>query len=131
MGRILIKPLALVLAIAVGAPLLLYFAFPDTLVSLLLASARRRAGLHRAEAEIPGFHIVYLDGGHGEPLLLLHGLGAEKDAWTDTARHLTATYRVIAPDLPGFGESSKPDAAVYGIEAQVLHVAAFVRALAL
>jgi pimeloyl-ACP methyl ester carboxylesterase len=120
-----------VLVVAVASALILYFVFPETLLSLLLASARRSAGLHRAEVEIPGFHIVYLEGGQGEPLVLLHGLGAEKDVWTDTARSLTGTYRVLAPDLPGFGESSKPDGAAYDVATQVQHVAAFVHALGL
>jgi triacylglycerol lipase len=126
-----LKPTAAVLAILVGAPLVLCFLFPGALTSLFFVLARRTAGLHRAEVDIPGFHIVYLDGGHGEPLVLLHGLGANKDVWTDTARNLTGSHRVLAPDLPGFGESSKPDEAAYGIDEQVRHVAAFAQAVGL
>jgi len=39
--------------------------------------------------------------------VLLHGIFAEKDHWVDFARPLTGQYRVIAPDFPGFGESTR------------------------
>jgi pimeloyl-ACP methyl ester carboxylesterase len=41
-------------------------------------------------------------------LLLLHGLGDEADTWRHVAAPLAASYRVIAPDLPGFGRSDQP-----------------------
>ena len=42
------------------------------------------------------------------PMLLIHGLGDEADAWRYTLPALAADRRVIAPDLPGFGRSDKP-----------------------
>jgi pimeloyl-ACP methyl ester carboxylesterase len=42
------------------------------------------------------------------PMLLIHGLGDEADAWRYTLPPLAADRRVIAPDLPGFGRSDKP-----------------------
>ncbi|ABY35418.1 MAG TPA: alpha/beta hydrolase [Chloroflexus aurantiacus] len=42
------------------------------------------------------------------PLLLLHGLGDEADTWRAIISPLSQMYRVIAPDLPGFGRSSGP-----------------------
>ena len=44
------------------------------------------------------------------PLLLLHGLGDEADSWHRIIPHLLENYRVIAPDLPGFGRSEKGNA---------------------
>ena len=41
------------------------------------------------------------------PLVLLHGLGDEADTWRHVLPLLQADYRVIAPDLPGFGRSQK------------------------
>lgn len=100
----------------------LCFLFPRQLAGFALGIERQRSGLHRAETDIPGFHIVYLEGGSGEPLILLHGIGADKDNWTRTARWLTTHYHVIAPDLPGFGESSRPESASYRIDDQVRNV---------
>ena len=47
-------------------------------------------------------------------MLLLHGLGATKTSFFDTAAALSRSYRVHALDLPGFGGSSKPALARYG-----------------
>lgn len=44
-------------------------------------------------------------GGHGEPLLLLHGLGSTLRAWAPVMPALERAHEVLAPDLPGFGES--------------------------
>ena len=61
--------------------------------------------------EIEGYRIHYVDEGpaDGETILLLHGL----PAWSYLYRHMIppladAGYRVIAPDLVGFGKSDKP-----------------------
>ena len=41
-------------------------------------------------------------------LLLIHGLGSSGLVWSRTIEHLRGRYRIIVPDLPGFGESDKP-----------------------
>ncbi|HEX2397026.1 MAG TPA: alpha/beta fold hydrolase [Solirubrobacteraceae bacterium] len=51
--------------------------------------------------------------GVGPDLLLVHGLGATKASFFETAAALSRTYRVHAVDLPGFGSSSKPATASY------------------
>lgn len=43
------------------------------------------------------------------PVLLLHGLGDEADTWRSVLPLISATHRAIAPDLPGFGRSEKPN----------------------
>lgn len=80
---------------------------------------RNRAGLERKEIALDdGLRYVYLEGGRGEPLMLLHGFGGNKDNFTRSARHLTPHYRVIIPDHIGFGESSRPADADYSPAAQ-------------
>ena len=44
--------------------------------------------------------------GEGEPLVLLHGLGASRAVWRRVAPALAGERRVLAPDLPGFGDSA-------------------------
>jgi pimeloyl-ACP methyl ester carboxylesterase len=58
----------------------------------------------------PGLRIHYYEAGapSAPPLVLIHGLGDEADTWRHVLEPLAATYRVIAPDLPGFGRSSHP-----------------------
>ena len=96
------------------------------------AMERSRAGLVRKEIALAdGTRIAYLEGGPGAPLVLVHGFGADKDNFTRVSRFLVPHYRVIVPDLVGFGESSHlPDVDYrYAAQAQRLH--AFVEALGL
>lgn len=66
-----------------------------------------------------GDHIVYAENTNltGEPLLLIHGFGGNKDNFTRIAKQLEG-YHLIIPDLLGFGESSKPMSADYRADAQ-------------
>lgn len=107
-----------------------YFA-PYEAVRLGLDLERGRAGLQARNASIEGLDWEYLDGGAGEPLLLIHGFGADKDNFTRVAGLLTPQYRVVIPDLPGYGGSSKPADADYGILAQVERLRGFARRLEL
>lgn len=54
-------------------------------------------------------HLVYYDAGGGPPLVLLHGMFGDHLDWAPVLKDLSLTYRVIALDLPGFGDSPKPD----------------------
>lgn len=102
---------------------------PAQATNLLLAAGRWAIGMRRHEVRVAGFNIVYLEGGQGEPLLLLHGIGADKDNFNLVARALRKRYRVIVPDIPGFGESDKPADAGYGVQQQVARIAAFATAV--
>jgi len=60
-------------------------------------------------AEIDNNKIRYLEEGSSEnTLLLLHGLGASAERWEDVIPLFAKEYRVIVPDLVGFGHSDKP-----------------------
>ena len=52
-----------------------------------------------------GRRLHYLEAGSGEPLLLLHGAGGGAANWYRLLAPLSQRYRVLAPDLPGFGFS--------------------------
>ena len=61
--------------------------------------------------------ISVLSAGVGpETVLCLHGLGGTKASFLPTVAALSARYRVLAMDLPGFGESDKPIGAAYDAE---------------
>jgi pimeloyl-ACP methyl ester carboxylesterase len=53
-------------------------------------------------------NLSTIEAGTGEPVLLLHGLGATKASFLPTLDALAPNYRVIGVDLPGFGDSAKP-----------------------
>src|SRR5688572_5455878 len=58
--------------------------------------------------------IALLQAGQGDPVLLLHGLGATKASFLPTVAALAPHFRVTAIDLPGFGDSAMPVGAAYG-----------------
>jgi pimeloyl-ACP methyl ester carboxylesterase len=62
------------------------------------------------DVAVDGLQIHLADAGEGPPLLLLHGLGVTHETWAPTIAALAPRWRVLAPDLPGHGRSSKPDA---------------------
>jgi pimeloyl-ACP methyl ester carboxylesterase len=57
-----------------------------------------------------GIRLRVLDAGQGPALILLHGLSASHDIWEHVVDEFADRYRIVAPDLPGHGESAKPDA---------------------
>ncbi len=58
--------------------------------------------------EIHGERIAVRDEGDGEALLLIHGMAGSSQTWREIVPLLAKKYRVIAPDLLGHGQSSKP-----------------------
>src|SRR6202158_6174074 len=60
------------------------------------------------EAEVQGVKLHYLTAGHGAPLLLLHGYAETSLMWRPLMPSLAERFTVIAPDLPGIGDSAIP-----------------------
>jgi pimeloyl-ACP methyl ester carboxylesterase len=56
-----------------------------------------------------GISLEYDDIGNGVPLLLIHGFPLDRTLWRPQIAGLSQIYRVIAPDLRGFGQSSETD----------------------
>ncbi|HEX5979353.1 MAG TPA: alpha/beta hydrolase [Nitrososphaeraceae archaeon] len=59
-------------------------------------------------ASVNGIQLHYVIGGQGDPLVLLHGFPQSWYEWRHIMPELAKNYTVIAPDLRGFGDSSKP-----------------------
>ena len=59
-------------------------------------------------ASVNGIQIHYVIGGQGDPIVLLHGWPETWYAWRHVMPDLAKNYTVIAPDLRGLGDSSKP-----------------------
>jgi pimeloyl-ACP methyl ester carboxylesterase len=82
--------------------------------------ARQRMLAHASEhaVQVGDHRIVYLQAGRGRTIVLLHGFTGAKENWLPLMRRLQGRYRVIAPDLPGWGESTRLRGADYGPVAQ-------------
>ena len=65
----------------------------------------------------------YLDAGTGDPVVLLHGSGPGVSAWANWRLNMQALadqgYRVLAPDLVGFGYTERPAGIVYSMDTWV------------
>jgi pimeloyl-ACP methyl ester carboxylesterase len=59
-------------------------------------------------ASVNGIQLHYVIGGHGDPVVLLHGWPETWYEWRHVMPALAKNYTVIAPDLRGLGDSSKP-----------------------
>jgi len=98
----------------------------DTAVDIATHAEQSCAGLRRRERRSGGLNWVYLDsGGNRTPLVLIHGFGGDKSNWTRMCRHLRGHFRLIVPDLPGFGESDAPAELRYRVQDHVERLRGF------
>ena len=77
---------------------------------------------------VNGISLFYTDTGDGEVVLLIHGLGSSSGDWEPQVPVLASRYRVLAVDLRGHGQSSKP-AGPYSIAMFADDVAELIEAL--
>ena len=111
--------------------LAVYFLAPRVVLRGAIAWQTWRDGLHRQSVQVGDTRWVYVAGGKpdGPPLVLLHGYGGTYADWLLTAHDLTGNFRVIIPDLPGWGQSTRRPDADYGYAAQVERLHGFIAAL--
>jgi pimeloyl-ACP methyl ester carboxylesterase len=126
MKKVLIAILVIIVALVAC-----YYAFPEKVASYMINAARSKAGLTKKEIKIDDHNIVYLEGGKGPTILLLHGYTGSKDNWLMFAPYLTKDYHVVIPDIPGYGESSMIEKDSYNISNQMQRLHKFVQAIEL
>ena len=120
-----------------GKVLILRAAFPAWLLLGLLVVTGVQArdtedgcAVHSASVELDGGQVHYDRAGHGQPVILLHGLFAQKEQWRGVLCGLaSAGFDVTAPDLPGFGQSTGYPLGVYDLQHQVRLLGRFADAL--
>jgi pimeloyl-ACP methyl ester carboxylesterase len=78
------------------------------LCTAIAASAWAAEPVAAHDAEVQGVKLHYLTSGHGAPLLLLHGYAETSLMWRHLMPSLAERFTVIAPDLPGIGDSAIP-----------------------
>lgn len=124
------KKLILGLILLLGGAAATLYLCPAALLATTQLVALQQADLSTKRVTVGDLSIHYYQGGpsDGETILMIHGFGASKDNWLRFARYFTEGYQVIALDLPGFGDSSKPYAS-YDVGTQVERLAAFTQAL--
>src|SRR3984893_3073011 len=72
------------------------------------SEAKLLAGFASKDANVEGLKLHYTMGGHGPAVVLLHGFAETSSMWTPILPVLGQKFTVIAPDLPGIGDSATP-----------------------
>ncbi len=122
--------LAGALGVTIGA-LGLAASAPERILQAEFARQRWLAGADPLDFEVAGHRWSTVAAGPADaPLLVLvHGFTGSKENWLPLMRELSRTHRVIAVDLPGWGESDRLSGADYGPVAQAARLAEFIKAL--
>ncbi|MFA6985904.1 MAG: alpha/beta fold hydrolase [Arenimonas sp.] len=102
-------------------------AMPGRVLDAEFARQRWLAGASVHTVRVGDHRWTYLEAGQGPLIVLLHGFTGAKENWLPLMRELARTHRVIAPDLPGWGESERRADESYGPSEQVERIAQFLR----
>ena len=78
-------------------------------VTYTVVQGQGRIAINDRFANVNGVRLHYLTAGQGQPVILLHGYAENSHMWRPLMVELAKTRLVIAPDLRGFGQSSKPN----------------------
>lgn len=125
------KTVLILLAAAVAALFLFYLLAPGTLLNWLRKAQRGKGSLVQKSVRVGEMTWPYLEGGNpaGKPLVLVHGFGGDKDNWSFYAPYIKQDYRLIFPDLPGFGENDRSMAPDHSVGAQAARLKDFLDVL--
>lgn len=104
---------------------------PDLALEAEYARLRWLAGAETGELDAAAHRWAYVASGPVDApmLLLVHGLTGSKENWLPLMRELRSEFRVLAVDLPGWGDSQRIPGQDYGVAAQAARLSAFIDAL--
>ncbi|WP_109829304.1 alpha/beta fold hydrolase [Reichenbachiella versicolor] len=115
-----IKVLGAILVLLVFSGGIVYFLFPKVLVDLANASYAKAAQLEKKQIEVDGYLVNYYEStpkSNREILVLVHGMGDDKNSFLRSAELLSHSFHLILPDLAGHGENEQRlgmDYSIYG-----------------
>ena len=104
---------------------------PMGLVHAEFSRQRWAAGLSLVQADVAGHRWTYAVREADQPgaptVVMIHGFTGSKENWYPLAERLRGHYRLVIPDLPGWGESQRIEGADYGFSAQADRLAQFLQ----
>jgi abhydrolase domain-containing protein 6 len=125
-----LRRLLLALAAGIVAGVATLALWPNLALEAEYLRLRWLAGAVEHDVQVGEHRVRYLEAGNGAPLVLVHGFTGSKENWLPLMRLLKGRYRVIAPDLPGWGESERQPHGDYGFAAQGRRLGDFLDAVA-
>jgi abhydrolase domain-containing protein 6 len=125
------KATLIILAALIAVLFVFYRFMPRALFQWARNAQRGKGGLVQKSVRVGEMTWPYLEGGNpaGKPLVLVHGFGGDKDNWSFYAPYIKQDYRLIFPDLPGFGENDRSMAPDHSIAAQAERLRDFLTVL--
>jgi pimeloyl-ACP methyl ester carboxylesterase len=102
---------------------------PERVLQAEFARQRWRARARAHYRQAGDHRWSYLEAGQGPLIVLVHGFTGSKENWLPVMRELAKRHRVIAPDLPGWGESERHASGNYGPSKQAERLAGFLAVL--
>ena len=99
-------------------------AFVNSLTNATYYQRMTTCRLSRKSVQLHGISTAYLDSGQGEPIVALHGIPTSSLLFAPLVRRLSS-YRLIAPDLLGQGQTEAPPTGPLGYPAYANHLRAF------
>jgi pimeloyl-ACP methyl ester carboxylesterase len=129
-----LKTVALLAAVFVCAAAVWLWRDPLALIHAEFARQRWAAGLSLRQTQVAGHRWVYAvreaDRADAPTVVMIHGFTGSKENWYPLAQRLRGRYRLVIPDLPGWGDSERIKGQDYGFVAQSERVAAFIDGIA-
>lgn len=129
-ARFLLRATAVIAAALLAILVVVLWRDPYTIVRTEYARQRHAVDLVEHSIEVAGHRWVYVEraADHAEAptLVLLHGYTGSKENWYRLVEQFDRRYRLVIPDLPGWGQSERKPGAEYGYAAQAANVAAFI-----
>ena len=128
--RILLASLAMAAALLLVAAIVVW-RDPYAVVRAEYARERAAAGLAQANVRVAGHRWAYAYSDEAPAdaptVVMLHGFTGSKENWYPVAKRLEGRYRLVVPDLPGWGQSERLRGEDYGFSAEAERAAAFLR----
>src|SRR3712207_9222477 len=87
--------------------------------------ATRLADVQRSEIQVSGIRTSHLRAGPvdtDEAVVFIHGNPGPAEDWRRLLSRVGTSARAVAPDMPGFGDSDKPDHFVYTVDGYARHL---------
>jgi pimeloyl-ACP methyl ester carboxylesterase len=119
MKRVL-NTLLLLIGLSVLSVSVIYFIYPGVLLKAVQSMSAKSAELDYRSVDLESYKAHYYEGGSNNQttLVLLHGLGDDKNSFVTAVRELTQNYRVILPDLQAHGDNAQVEGRDYSIAGQ-------------
>ncbi len=125
-----LKKLLVICSIITVLIMFIYHSYPMPMIKTFYYLNAISAKLEPKTILIDGYTVHYYEGNSSkekDTLILLHGLGDDKNSFVLSAKALTDKYNIILPDLLGHGENARKNDLEYSIEAQANMLRKFVQ----